>query len=426
MAEAIVHVGDSLQVLRTLPDESVHMAMCSPPYWGLRDYGVAGQIGLEGTVSEWLDKLLEVFAEVGRVLRKDGSLWVNLGDAYVGSGTAKRAGKGDQLANGAGEVLRRKRTGKHAYMGHTRPLRGREVEGLRPKQRIGLPHRLVFAMQDAGWWWRDEIVWAKRCPMPESARDRSTMAHEFLFCFTRRPNYFFDQEAWKEPVSGEAHPRGDGRTPRGWDTGPGGHRDLLGNYKPERDDFVKSVNGADAFGDLVTHRNRRSVWMLAPEPFPGAHFATYPTTLVEPIVFAATSTEGCCSSCGAPRVRIIEKGEHDRARQRACGGDANGEYHGEATKDYGAARAENAAEVKARILAGMRERITIGWKATCRCEGKVVPCTVLDPFTGSGTTGLVAVRHGRNFVGIELNPEYADMARRRISAEAPLFVRVHR
>ncbi len=409
---ATVHVGDALAVLRTLPDASVHTCVTSPPYWNLRDYNVDGQIGLEASVDDWTRVLVAVFDEVRRVLRPDGTLWLNVGDAYVNGGTGNQGSTG-AMADRSVVQARRKRNGKNEC--------GGAVGGLRPKQRLGLPHRLVFALQAAGWWWRDEIIWHKRAPMPESTRDRSTQSHEFLFLLTKQPRYFFDQEGWKEPVAGTAHPRTDGRTPRGWDTGPGAHQQKRGRYARS----PKSLNARDAFGGLITKRNRRSVWSLTSEPFRDAHFATFPTALVEPCIAAGTSADGCCASCGAPRRRVTQKGRVDLDHQRACGGDANGLYHGQATKGFESARAENASEVKARILAGMRERVTVGWAPTCKrgCPGDAtVPCLVLDPFAGSGTTGVVAVRRGRDFVGIELNPSYAEMARRRIDRVAPLFV----
>ena len=402
---ATIHVGDALSVLRTLPTASVQCCITSPPYWGLRDYGVAGQIGLEPTMADWLVQLVAVFAEVRRVLRPDGTLWLNVGDAYVGTGSGGQGTSG-QMADRSVSDARRKGGGRGA--------------GLSPKQRIGLPHRLVFALQDAGWWWRDEIVWHKRSPMPESCRDRCTMSHELLFMLAPRPKYFFDAEAIRDQVTGDAHPRrGDVRIPRGWDTGPGAHHARRGRYQP------KSVTMDDALTDLVTTRNRRSVWTLSSEPMREAHFATFPTALVEPCILAGSSADGCCASCGAPRRRIVQKGKPNLAHQRACGGDADGGYQRDATKDYAGARAEDAAAVKARILAGLRDRETVGWASTCKKScvgGETVPCTVLDPFAGSGTTGVVAVRRGRSFVGIELNPVYAAMARRRITREAPLFV----
>jgi DNA modification methylase len=414
---ATIHVGDSLAVLRTLPDASVQSCVTSPPYWNLRDYGVDGQIGLEASVDDWVRVLVAVFTEVRRVLRDDGTLWLNVGDAYVTHPPGNAAAKGarnERLANGRGDNPAVQRKKLHGRKYSTNPTRA-GFGGLARKQRLGLPHRLVFALQAAGWWWRDEIVWGKRSPMPESTRDRSTQAHEFLFLLTKRARYFFDQDGWKEPVTGGAHMR----VPRGWDTGSGSHRQKRGRYGP------KSSNAGDAFGDIVTRRNRRSVWMLSSEPFRDAHFATFPTKLVDPCLRAGTSVDGCCPTCGAPRRRIVRKGAVDLAHQRACGSDANGEYHGQATKLFAAARAENAAEVKARILAGMRERVTVGWAATCRptCAGGLpVPCTVLDPFAGSGTTGVVATARGCNFVGIDLSPEFAAIARRRIDKVAPLFV----
>jgi DNA modification methylase len=406
---AAVHIGDALTVLRTMPAASVHTCITSPPYWGLRDYGAEGQIGLEPSLAGWLEVLVAVFEEVRRVLRKDGTFWLNVGDAYVGTGSGRQGASG-QMADRS--VVDARVTDRR--MGNMRG--NRPGSGLRPKQRMGLPHRLLFALQDEGWWFRDEVVWNKKAPMPESCRDRCTMAHEFLFCLTQRPTYFYDQEAIREPVAGTAHPRGDGRIPRGWDTGPGTHRAKRGRYQP------KQVTAGDAFGGLMATRNRRSVWTLRPEPCREAHFATFPTALVEPCVLAGTSAAGACAACGAPLERVVIKGAPNLVHQRACGGDTNGSYEGSATKDYAAARAENASDVKARILAGLRDRQTIGWRRTCRCpDGPVKPCTVLDPFTGSGTTGVVARRHGRHFVGIELNPAYAEIARRRIGSEEPLL-----
>lgn len=406
---ATVHVGDALAVLRTLPDASVHSCVTSPPYWNLRDYGVAGQIGLEPTMGEWVAQLAAVFEEVRRVLRNDGTLWLNVGDAYVGTGSGRQGNTG-QMADRS--VVTARVTNRRMGI-----LRGnRPGSGLAPKQRMGLPHRLLFALQDAGWWFRDEIVWSKKAPMPESCRDRCTMAHEFLFCLTKRARYFYDQEAIREPVSGTAHRRGDGRTLRGWDTGPGRHQQKRGRYQP------KNITAGGAFGALMATRNRRSVWTLAPEPCREAHFATFPTALVEPCVLAGTSAAGCCATCGAPLARVVVKGAPNLAHQRACGGDATGAYEGSATKDYAAARAENASDVKARILAGLRDRETIGWRRTCRCaDGPVQACAVLDPFAGAGTTGVVARRHGRDFIGIELNPAYAEIARRRIGGEETLL-----
>ncbi len=317
-----VHTGDAFQVLRTLPDNSVHCCITSPPYWGLRDYGVAGQIGAEPDVDAWVAKLALVFYQVRRVLRPDGTLWLNIGDAYASSG-------GGSDGKHAG-LLRYRKTG-----------RTRAKNGMKRKQRLGLPHRLVFALQQTGWIWRDEIVWSKPCPKPESVKDRSTQAHEFVMLLSKRAHYHFDQKAWAEPVS-EPKPLRFVQ-PSTWDTGKGGHRSRAGRYAKSYAEHREKMLAYAIDPPLLVSsktRNRRSVWTVAPEPFKGAHHSTFPTALVDP-----------CVRAGCP-------------------------------------------------------------------DGGIV----LDPFCGSGTTGVVAVRHGRDFVGIELNPEFAEMARKRITAEAPLFV----
>lgn len=413
MTAATIHVGDARAVLGTLPTASVHCAVTSPPYWGLRDYGVDGQIGLEESIDEWLRSLVAVFDQVHRVLRDDGTFWLNVGDAYAGNGSG---GQGT-----AGMMSDRRIVGDRAAAAKQRVRGG----GLRPKQRMFLPHRLVLAMQDAGWWVRDEIVWHKPCPMPESCRDRTTAAHEFLFLLTKRPRYFYDQEAIREPVAGNwQRPRG--RVPSGWDTSGSDHHQRTGRYRgqprAERSEAFGRGRGWRENDVSPATRNRRSVWTVRPEPFAGAHFATFPTALVEPCILAGTSAAGCCEACGAPLERQVRKGAPNLEHQRACGGDASGAYGGKATKDFASARAEDASAVKARILQGLRERETIGWRRTCKCDGSSrVQCTVLDPFAGSGTTGVVAVRHQRRFVGVELNPSYAELARTRIAAVQPLL-----
>ena len=342
-------VGDVRDMLRTLPDDSVHCCVTSPPYWGLRDYGVAGQIGLEQTPEEYLAILGEVFREVRRVLRPDGTCWVNLGDSYSN------------------------------------------------KQLLMMPSRIALALQADGWWLRSEIIWAKPNPMPESITDRPTGAHEKVFLLAKSARYFYDADAVREPLESPQHAPGNKRD-NGRLTAGMGHVEDPGRV-------WGNPNG----------RNKRNVWTIPTQPCPEAHFATFPERLVEPCVKAGTSERGCCPECGAPWKRVVEKGGPDLEHQRACGGDRNGDYSGAAVKDYASAGAQDPSTVKARILAGLRERKTTGWNPTCSCpEHEPVPCTVLDPFCGSGTTGLVALREGRRFVGIELNPEYSLIAHRRI------------
>lgn len=299
-----IREGDVLDRLREMPDESVHCCVTSPPYFGLRDYGVEGQIGLEPTPAAFVSKMVEVFAEVRRVLRSDGTCFVNLGDSYT-EGAGNRNGLNGTTAN-----FKHDHGEKCGANANPRIGSG----GLAPKQLLGVPWRVALALQDAGWWLRQDIIWSKPNPMPESVRDRCTKAHEYVFLLTKSARYFWDARAIAEVSCG---------------------RERFGNWTagspcPDRND-----NNSQNMEPTVT-RNARSVWHIATQPYPEAHFATFPEEL--------------------PRRCI---------------------------------------------------------KAGCPEGG-----TVLDPFNGSGTTGLVAVQLGRAYVGIELNPEYAALARKRIGAGA--------
>jgi hypothetical protein len=303
-------------------------------------------------------------------------------------------------------------------------------------------------------------VWHKPNPMPESVTDRPTKAHEYIFMLTKSVDYFYDAEAVKEQTSGTAHARGDGVNPKALVNAPGRVK--------------QNASFSAAVTKLVSHRNRRSVWTFTTKPYPGAHFATFPPDLPELCIQAGTSEYGCCARCAAPFARVVEAGEPRRDQQRACGGDADGEYHGQSRKWEGKNEAlperrryvgfnerwrrrvieQNPSDVKARILAGMVERRTVGWRPTCACGGAAVqsvysrrlarhpwyrahwqrrilakwgapaPATVLDPFGGTATTGEVALHLGRSAIIIELNPTYANtLARPRLEAAAPLFAR---
>lgn len=420
MSVQIIH-GDCRIALKELADQSVHCCVTSPPYFGLRDYKVDGQIGLEDTLDEYLAKITTVFSEVRRVLRDDGSLWINLGDSYASAWACSR-----RNVIGSGSLTNGKR--------EARP--NRLVNGLKEKDLIGMPWRVAFALQAAGWYLRRDIIWSKPNPMPESAQDRPTTAHEYIFLMTKRPHYFYDHEAIKEPVTGTAHPRGDGVNPKstgyaaptGWDTDAGSHGTIHKNGRREgansrlrksmdpdhlRDEGVKSNRSySAAVSGLVSSRNKRSVWTVASAPFKSAHFATYPPDLIKPCILAGAPIH-CCVKCGAPHERQVVNGEPDREHQRACGADLNGEYHGTATKDFAAHGAQDASAVKARILAGMTAKITTGFKPTCDCNAGRQPGIVLDPFGGSGTTGAVALELGRRAILIELNPDYVTLCQTR-------------
>ena len=367
--------GDVLDALRTLPDKSVHCIVTSPPYWGLRDYGVAGQLGLEDTPEEYVGKLVAVFREARRVLRDDGVLWLNLGDSYNSPGPNNH---------------------DKSHMIGTTKLKGqpgtRGWSELKPKDLVGIPWRVAFALQADGWHLRSDIIWHKPNPMPESVTDRPTKAHEHVFLLSKSQRYFYDAEAVREPA--EWARWGQQTTKK---RNPG-----TMSWVPDKT--------KEELAERAT-RNKRDVWTVATASFDGAHFAVFPPKLVEPMILAGTSGGGCCSQCGTPYKRIVEKGEPDWEWMRACGADNSGEYKGHATKDYASAGAQDASATKARILASMRKWVTVGWQPTCDCDaGEPVPCTVLDPFGGSGTVSLVAQRLGRHSVYIDINRDYMDMA----------------
>ena len=392
-----VREGNCLDLLAAMPDESVQTCVTSPPYWGLRDYGEDDQLGLEPTPEEYVENLVAVFREVRRVLRSDGTLWLNLGDSYCGY-------KGDNYGKTAGNLTAQTPTAKN---GRPVTVGTPQTSGLKSKDLVGIPWRVAFALQADGWYLRSDIIWSKPNPMPESVRDRPTKAHEYLFLLTKQPKYFYDAEAIRERAVARDLGEMDGGAQR---NGDGSKANNGRNFRE-----------AEPKSQFVGHRNRRSVWTVTTKPFSGAHFAVFPPDLIEPCVLAGTSEGGGCSKCGAPYSRVVEKGDALLDQQRASGGDERGEYHGQATKDYDSAKAQDASATKSRILAGMVERKTVGWEPTCDCDSVPEPQTIIDPFSGAGTTGLVALRHGRSYIGLELNPEYAELSRNRIRDDAPLL-----
>ena len=320
-AVATVMVGDCLAALLTMPDRSINCCITSPPYYGLRDYGVDGQIGLEESPDAYVARLVEVFREVRRVLTDDGTLWLNIGDSYSRDprkGGSGPNGKHDVIPDygNARRIMSEKRGSSDGGVGRAdrAPVRV-GGEGLKPKDLIGIPWLLAFALRADGWYLRQDIIWNKPNPMPESVGDRCTKAHEYIFLLSKSERYFFDSEAMKEPADPANH-----RDSRGIRRTPDGQADHKGF----------------ANGRHYETRNKRDVWTVTPKPYKGAHFAVYPPELIEPCILA-----------GCP-------------------------------------------------------------------EGG----TVLDPFGGSGTTGGVALKHGRNAVLCELNGEYAALMPARIEAIA--------
>lgn len=449
-----LHVGDCREVLRALPETSVQCVVTSVPYWGLRNYklpplvwgaeanckhewtaecglGVGqrhgtggstltggheswgdrskgsqgqfcsrcgawrGSLGLEPTPELYVAHVVEVFREVRRVLRDDGTLWLNIGDCYA--------------ANRSYQVT----DSKHVAVGNEKA--SFVPPGLKPKDLVGMPWRVGFALQADGWWLRKDIIWAKGLSfcehyagsvMPESVRDRPTTAHEYLFLLTKSARYFYDAEAVREGAVYGDHPR------TVFDNAPShvpaapAHSGIRGGPGPE------------------AGRNLRSVWAINPQPYPKAHFATFPEALVEPCIKAGTSAKGCCPQCGAPWTRVTQ----------TSGGSTGRGWHDHKSDDELGQRAIDPAS-----KGGHGYKVeTVGWRPSCECVLKFIreargdadpnelidadlldrldweiakriapiPCTVLDPFVGSGTTVLVAAKFGRHGIGIDLNPDY--------------------
>jgi len=299
--------GDCIAGMRTLPDKSVHACVTSPPYFGLRDYGRDGQIGLEETPEQFVSALVEVFREVKRVLRDDGTIWLNLGDSY--------AGNNSQASN----------NGRAGFGNERERIVNRTGNGLKTKDLIGIPWRVAFALQADGWYLRQDIIWHKPNPMPESVTDRCTKAHEYIFLLSKSARYYFDAESIKEE---SVHYATDSRADKG-----------NIRYEGKRTIDSSGKNGQESFITINETRNKRSVWTITTKPYSGAHFATFPQDLIEP-----------CIKAGCPPNGIV-----------------------------------------------------------------------LDPFMGAGTTAVVARKLGRNYIGMELNQEYINIAEQRIVDELGMF-----
>ena len=384
-----IHGGDCRDVLPTLPERSVHMVCTSPPYWGLRDYGAPGQLGLEPTPEAYVEALVGVFREVRRVLRDDGTLWLNLGDAYA------------HQSSGGGGAVDIRTDGRRTTPGDQ--VRGRMggvntlASGLKPKDLAGIPWRVAFALQADGWYLRSDIIWAKPNPMPESVTDRPTKSHEHVFLLAKSARYFWDADAVREAWADDRE---------GWS----------GYY--ERGDVGKRRCGDGTFRQdggvtqkpSTSGRNIRDVWTIATQPYPGAHFATFPETLVEPCVKAGTSERGVCPECGAPWQRVVERtGPTTREKLSERG-----------ASHYAAGQPQQAQGLDhAGHHANSRVAITTGWHPGCAHDLPPVPALVLDCFAGSGTIGRVANRLSRRALLIELSPDYIDQALVR-NADMPL------
>ena len=422
--------GDAETRLREFPDDIFHACVTSPPYYGLRKYSDNDpEIGHELTPGEYAARLTAAMREVRRTLRPDGSLWLVLGDSYARNGGTDKNVSASALAGNTRKTI---------------DIRGDRKQkipnSLKEKDLIGIPWLTAFALRADGWYLREAIVQRKASCMPESVRDRSTIQHEYVFHLAKSPNYYHDSFAISEPAQSD-HESGNG-------------------FKREERESYKDKNGARGddkqwagVGDL---RNSRSVWDINPEPFEGqmclccgtyhsgrdyrrlyfdvndlqkrrfcwcgtndqwlSHFAVFPSRLVARCLRASTSTDGCCTRCGAQTERIVAKTAPSDAWKAASGADASGGYTGTSRDGAAGTGAQDASATKARILAGMARKETIGWKAGCACDA---PCTarplVLDPFSGAGTTALVSARLGIDCINIDLNPNYIRLAQGRLA-----------
>lgn len=390
--EYTVLQGDVREALASLPEQSVHCCVTSPPYWQLRSYLPSdhpdkprelGQEKLHDCQGWATGKrcgecfvchMVDVFRGVKRVLRDDGTCWVNMGDSYAATDknrTPEQVTRNSTLA------------GRKQTEGGVLVQASKVAPGLKPKDLCGIPWRVALALQADGWTLRQEVIWGKKSPMPESVRDRFTKAHEHIFLLSKSPNYYWDQEAIKEPAA-----TADPSNPGYRENGKSGGRIKLVAVPPGSPSHSETLNTRESSDGT---RNPRSVWWLATEPYPGAHFATFPSEIPRRAIQAGTSERGCCPHCGAGWVRQVEREKLTRPRPN------------ELTKRTGEAGTGNHC---ANTVAGVATR-TAGWRQGCDCpKAEPVPATVLDPFGGAGTTGVVALEHGRRAVLCELNPEY--------------------
>lgn len=407
-----LYVGDVREVLAELASESVHCVVTSPPYFGLRDYGADGQIGLEPlpdclgwATGErcgkcYVCEMVGVFRELRRVLRSDGTVWLNIGDSYASN-------QGAQVPD----------TKNPKAMAHRTAVRG---NGIKAKDKILVPHRLALALQMDGWWVRQDNVWNKPNVMPESADDRMTTAHEYVFHLSKSPHYFFDQDAVKEDAKWE---RWGAQTQQKDYTDVG--RASMVSWRT-KNDIEENLD--------TSRRNPRSVWDILTKPFAEAHFAVFPPELPTKCIMAGTSEKGCCPTCHAPWERVTgrdcpECGKLVPTQAKECEhcGFRNTEWREqrEENDQKRAGESDTLGPLVARKSDLSRKSRSAGWQPTCKHEHDekdLVPCVVLDPFLGSGTTAIVARSLGRHSIGIELNAEYAQEIVEKRTAQQGLLV----
>lgn len=410
-----VITGDALDILQMLADKSVHCAITSPPYYGLRDYDVEGQVGLEETPELYVARLVEIFHEMKRVLRDDGTFWLNIGDSY---NAGRNGGHPGGKASGFQQVDERYATRS-----------GANVDGCKPKDLIGIPWLLAFALRADGWYLRADLPWIKRNSMPSSVKDRPSSSIEHVFLFSKSQKYYYDYVATMQPSSEsynkDKRPRGvirqcvnaESKYP---DEGQFKKQDNVGNntytgfnaryedngtglrYMRDSDFFFRTWQGL-----LHNEDGEPMSLVVNPRGYKGAHFACFPVQLVEPMILAGTSERGVCPECGAPWVRdtrsvpaVSTPCPKTQEAHEARGGVGNpigtvGKSGGGRIEGY---------------------TVTTGWHPTCIHALVPVQATVLDPFAGSCATGVACRWHNRDFIGIELKPDYVELGKNRLES----------
>lgn len=373
-----IYHGYSPQCLKALPDKSIHCVVTSPPYWAARVYeGVEPQIWDDGTTSclgleespyQYAMHIVEIFREVKRVLRDDGTVWLNIGDSYCSS-TRGSGGHNPKQDSNRGSFFE--------------DLKFSIPRGLKAKDLSGVPWRSVFGLQEDGWYLRSDIIWAKPSPMPEPVTDRPTRSHEYIFLLSKSETYYYDNVAIMEPIKEIDHKSKFG-----------------GSKYPGSDGIKNTFSGREYDSNGMMGKNKRSVWIVNTDKSSEAHFATFPPLLIEPCILAGTSEAGCCSKCGTPLERIIERqggppeGDHRKQELKEC----------KTAHETGTVAGSALSDIYRQY--GYPSKRTVGWKANCNCESEIAPCIVLDPFAGSGTTIETAMRLGRYAVGFDASPVY--------------------